>query len=431
PSVGLTPRKLARLLRDAEDGDPEEYLALAEEMEEKDLHYRGVMGTRKRAVSQLDIAVEPAGDSKDDEANAQLIRDFLSRDGLEDELFDILDAIGKGYSVTEIIWETSASQWMPKELKWVDPRWFELDQIDRRTLYLKSDEGALPLKPYKYIPFFAKGKSGLPIRGGMARAAAWSYLFKTFDLKSWVTFAEVYGQPLRIGKYHAGATDKDKRTLLRAVSNIGTDAAAIIPQNMLIEFVKAEQKGSADLYEKLAKFLDQQVSKAVLGQTTTTDAISGGHAVGKEHNDVRGDIERSDAKQLAATLKKYVVIPIIDLNRGPQKRYPSLKIGRAEKENLEALSKTLEALVPLGLKVSQTEVRGKLGLKAPETPDDTLGSSEPVKTETATAMHRQSFENKDDVDGLVEMMMEDWEQDIEPVITPVRQAFDEAESYDD
>ncbi len=49
-----------------------------------------------------------------------------------------------------------------------------------------------PLLPYKFIVHVAKAKAGLPIRGGLARAAGWTYLFKNYVLKDWVTFAEVY-----------------------------------------------------------------------------------------------------------------------------------------------------------------------------------------------------------------------------------------------
>ena len=45
PSVGLTPERLTRILREAEFGDPFLYLELAEEMEEKDLHYLSVLST--------------------------------------------------------------------------------------------------------------------------------------------------------------------------------------------------------------------------------------------------------------------------------------------------------------------------------------------------------------------------------------------------
>lgn len=377
PAQGLTPVRLARILREAEEGDATRYLELAEEMEEKDLHYLAVLGNRKRAVAQLEITVEPASDSADDEANAQLVRDFLARDELEDELCDILDAIGKGYSVTEIIWEMSERQWMPQRLEWRYPQWFETDREDGRTLRLRDIEGPRDLSPFKYITHLHKAKSGLPIRGGLARPVAWAYLFKNYDIKDWVAFAEIYGQPLRLGKYGPGATPEDKATLLRAVRSISTDAAAIIPASMEIEFVEAKLTGNIDLYERLAEFFDKQISKGVLGQTLTTEVgSSGSYAASKTHNEVREDIERSDARQLAGSLNRDLGRPIVDLNRGPQKAYPKIKIGRQEQTNVEELSDSLAKLVPLGLRVSATEVRGKIGMEEPQGDDELLGRPE-------------------------------------------------------
>ncbi len=84
---------------------------------------------------------------------------------------------------------------------------------------------------------------------------------------------------MRLGKYGAGATDADKATLMQAVSNIAGDMAAIIPETMQIEFVEPANVGAAsDLYKVRADWLDQQVSKACLGQTATTDAVTGGWA---------------------------------------------------------------------------------------------------------------------------------------------------------
>lgn len=435
PSVGLTPIRLAHLLMAAEEGDPSAYLALAEDMEEKDLHYRSVLSTRKRAVSQLDITVVPAGDDKQSQDDAALIEEWLSRDALEDELFDMLDAIGKGFSCTEIIWETSGKLWLPERLEWRDPRWFDFDPADGKTLRLLTDEGAQPLTPYKWVPCLIKSKSGLPIRAGLARAAAWAYLFKNFDIKAWVTFAEVYGQPLRVGKYHQGATESDKRTLLRAVSSIGTDAAAIIPQSMAVDFIKSEV-GSASMYKELAEFMDHQMSKAVLGQTTTTDAISGGHAVSKEHNDVRSDIERSDAKQLAACLNTYLVRPIIDLNKGAQKRYPRIQIGRPDPEDIDQLTRSLQRLVPLGLRVSETQVRSKLSLKAPEEGEDILRipSKEPVPPikglAKATLSTQPEPEEADAMDDMVLEMLGDFEPDMAGIVNPVFKAADESDDFE-
>ncbi len=375
PAQGLTPQRLASILLEAETGEPMRYLELAEEMEEKDLHYVSVLGTRKRQVAQLDITVNAASDAAEDMRNAELVQAFVDREALEDELVDILDAVGKGFSATEVIWDMSEHQWTPARLEWRDPRWFTFDRTDLSTLMLRGDDGQpVPLPGFKFIVHQHKAKSGLPIRGGIARAAAWAYLFKNYNLKDWVAFAEVYGQPLRVGKYHPSATPEEKAVLLRAVRNIGTDAAAIIPQGMEIEFVKSEGgRETGQLYKDLADWLDQQVSKAVLGQTTTTDAISGGHAVSKEHNEVRRDIERSDAKQLAAVLNRCIVRPIVDLNRGPQKSYPWISIERPEQADIVRTAEALSRLVPVGLKIGQRQVLKKIGFDEPEEDDELLG----------------------------------------------------------
>src|ERR1700722_949453 len=140
PSVGLTPEKLAAVLRQAEFGDPYLYLELAEEMEEKDLHYLAVLGTRKQTIAGLQISVRPASSEAADVRNADLVRDLLLGGTLDlaDTLFDILDAIGKGFSATEIIWDTSGREWMPVRLLWRDPRWFAFDWVSGEQLLVRT-----------------------------------------------------------------------------------------------------------------------------------------------------------------------------------------------------------------------------------------------------------------------------------------------------
>ena len=77
PAQGITPEGIAALLLAAEQGDEQAYLELAEEMEEKDLHYRAVLATRKLQVSGLEITVEAASDDKADVRAADLVRESL------------------------------------------------------------------------------------------------------------------------------------------------------------------------------------------------------------------------------------------------------------------------------------------------------------------------------------------------------------------
>lgn len=445
-TAGLNPGRLANILRSADDGDIEAYLAMAEELEEKDPHYQSVLGTRKRAVAQMDITVEAASTDAVDEENAQLIRDWLGRDQLEGEFFDMLDALGKGFSVTEIMWDTTADVWLPKDLVWRDPRWFQFDRVDGTTVRLR-EQGSIngvDLRPYKFIIHRTKAKSGLTVRGGLARTCAWPFLFKNFSVKDWVVFCEAYGQPIRVGKYGPGATEKDRDILLRAVANIGSDAAAIIPESMIIEFVEAQNKGnSTDAFERLATFCDKQMSKAVIGQTTTADAAANGLAGNQAHNDVRGDISRSDAKQLAATLNQQLIPAIINLNKGIQKKYPRIRIGEREIEDIEKLALASDKAVRLGMRISEKRLREKMGLPAPEGDDDILrpeptpmpspigAVNQPITASAVAPADQGNVQQYDAIDRLSHTAAADWETVMGPIVAQIEQVMQESTSYAD
>lgn len=386
PADGLTPVRLAQILREADAGDPVRYLELAETIEERDPHYLGVIGTRKRSVSQIEITVEPGGDDPLDEELAEIVRAWLKRDELTEELFDILDALGKGYSFTEIVWDTSSGQWSPERLEWRDPRWFRFARHDLATPMMLDETGQeVPLPGYKFVFAAMRAKSGLALRSGLARLAAWGWMFKAYTQRDWAIFTQTYGQPLRIGKYGAGASERDRDTLFAAVANIAGDCAAIVPESMSIDFVEASNLGAGhQLYLERADWLDKQISKAVLGQTSTTDAEVGGLGSGKEHREVQEDIERADCRQLAAILNRDLIRPWIDLERGPQPRYPRLVIARPEAEDLAAMSSALAPLIGAGLRVKQSELREKFGLSEPDETDEILGrAGEPTPPEDA------------------------------------------------
>ena len=268
---------------------------------------------------------------------------------------------------------------MPHRLDWRDPRWFRFDRTDLTTpIMLNATGQEEPLPGFKFIYANIKAKSGLPLRSGVARVAAWGWMFKAYTQRDWAIFTQTYGQPLRVGKFGPSATEQDKSTLLRAVTNIAGDCAAIVPDSMMIEFIETSNVGaSTDLYLKRVDHLDQQISKLVLGQTATTDAMTGGLGSGKEHREVQKDIETADARALAAILNRDLIRPWIDLNYGPQTAYPRLKITRPEPEDLSAFSTAVGAMIDRGLEVDQAEVREKFGLSEPKAGAKLMRSSAP------------------------------------------------------
>jgi phage gp29-like protein len=226
-----------------------------------------------------------------------------------------------------------------------------------------------PLAPFKFITHVTRAKAGLPIRGGLARIAIWVYLFKNYVLKDWVVFAEVYGQPMRLGKYGPGATENDKTALLRAVANIGTDAAAIIPESMAIEFVESRGGGqrSHEMYQRFCEYLDKLLTIGVLGQELTTQLPrgAGSRAAAEVHDVVRRDIATDDARRISATLNRDLVKPLIDLNRGPRPRYPRIIIAFNERADLTEMMAGLGPAVDRGMRVSEKWLREKFGAPEP------------------------------------------------------------------
>ncbi len=370
-ATGLTPERLGTILRDAAEGNARSYLTLAEEMEERYLHFASQLQTRRLAIESMEHTVESKGvPTKIVDAVHELIDDA----GFSDARAHLPDALNKSYACIEMMWEYERKALRPVKYIDRDSRFFQFDRLTLRNLRLAVDgsiEGE-ELPQAKFLRHMPRTKMGIPLRRGLARPAAWAYIIQQFTLQDWAAFSEVYGMPLRVGKYPSGASASDKRTLLKAVASIANDAAAIIPVGMDIEFHKVEGQQGAAVFGGLLDYVDKQISKLVVGQTMTSD---NGSSLGqaKIHNEVRLDILRADCKQLAATINRDLIRPFIDLNFGLQEAYPRIEIPVPDPEDITALSAALNYLVPLGLRVSQNEVREKLALSDPQPDEEVLG----------------------------------------------------------
>jgi len=390
PADGITPARLGAVLREAETGDATAYLELAEQMEEKDLHYSAVLSTRKRAIRKLNIVVTAGGESDKEIEAADLVRTALKGAAVKDDLVEMLDALGKGYSATEIIWNTRGSRWTIQRLEPRDPRWFRFSQEDGRTLLMRDLGGDVPLAPFRFVVHRARLKSGLPIRSGLARLVAWGYVFKNYTLKDWAIFMEAYGHPLRIGRYGPNATAEDKRTLLMALRRMGIDMAAAIPKSMEVEIVNGNVTGADKMFEGAARYWDEQISKAVLGQVSTTDAIAGGHAVGKVHNEVRDDIRDSDAEQLAATLETCISAPMTMVNFGSDVAHPTVRFETEEERDPRMTLVAVKTFGPMGVPISKRFVQDTFGIPEPSEGDELISFGTTAKGDHVLPELRQT-----------------------------------------
>lgn len=462
----LTPQRLASIMRRADSGDASAYLTLSQEMEERDPHYRSVLHTRKMAVSGIAPQLILPGDEGALKAVGEAVeRRITKTPRFEGLVYDLLDGLGKGFSCVEILWQRDETEWWPRDFRFVEQRHFAFDRASLMVPMLRTDdidasleEDGEALRPYQWLVHIPKIASGIPLRTGLARTVAVCYMAKRWTAADWMAFLDVYGIPIRIGKFPA-AMAGDKATLLKAVRSIGSDAAAVIPKEMEIELIQSSVGGAAGVFRETIQYWDAQTSKAVIGQTMTSDDGSS-LAQAKVHEQVRFDIADADARSVATTINEQLIKPFVNLNFGVQEQYPAVSLLKRRPEEIVPLMQATKLFVDLGGQVQASEARDRLGYDEPEEgaemlkpaapkvvapPKEPGGSSGNSGTPDA-AGDEDEVEDDDEKDAAREQLREllydaeedvvaehlqDWHQLADPVVGRMIGALLNADSYDE
>ena len=436
PSNGLNPIRLATIFKEADRGDVRRQMELFEEIEEKDTHLFSQLQTRKLAVTGLDWEIQPfSKDEIDIQVAAFVEEQFKSLTNLNDIFLDMLDAIGKGISISEIEWGVdNQGRNIIENIEWVHPKKLIWDVMtDELKICTKDYPTGVSIPKNKFVIHKYKAKSGHPSRAGVLRIVSWMYLFKNFDIKDWVAFCEVYGMPLRIGKYDASASEEDKQALFDAIMSLGSDAAGVISTSTQIEFVESQKTTSADIYEKFARYADEQMSKAILGQTLTSDS-GGSYAQGKVHSDVKHDLTAADAKSLEGTVRRDIITPLVEYNFGTNVNIPFFKIECEEADDLEADVKIYKDLVGMGLEIPKNFLRKKFSIPEPKENEDVVKQMMQVLPEENSVKALKENPNgteQDQLDLMADTATAYSEKLFREMFQPILNLIDKSESLDD
>ena len=369
PARGLTPQRLHSILLGGERGDITAQIDLADDIEERDGHVFSELHKRAGAVASLEWSiVEPENPTPAEKTLTDQVRAWFGELGeIDDIVRAMMGAAMRGFSCHEMVWQPqpdgAGRQVLLPEVTFRPQRWFTVDKETRNELRLRRAEKpeGEPLNQFSWIAHVHKTRNGYLARMGLARVLAWPYLYKNFAVRDLAEFLEIYGLPLRVGKYPSGASEEEKRKLLQAVAQIGHNAAGIIPAGMVIDFMEAAQ-GSEGPYEAMQDRMEAIQSKVILGQTLTSgEGKHGTQALGKVHNEVRKDIRDDDVRQIAGTINRQLIYPLATLNSGSAepRRLPRIVFDDTEPEDMAAYAESLPKLVALGFKVGPQVGAGK------------------------------------------------------------------------
>lgn len=442
---GLTPEVLASIYKEADQGNIGRQAELFDQLEEKDGHLLCEREKRVNGILNLDFEIEPAGDDPRDVKVAEFVQSFF--DNLadwDDDKVAMQDAVGKGFACIEQFWDVSEGQALPLKFDTIPQKRFRFTDksgILRRYPLLLSDEHTMgeEIPAWRVVMHQYGGKTGNPVRAKIYRVASWMVLFKHYSIKDWVVFSEVFGMPLRLGKYGSGATDDDKDALYNAISSLGSDAAGIISRETEIEFIETAKRGSADLYKAMATFCNAENSKAILGQTLSAEVgDKGSYAASKTHDGIRVDLLKADGRALAATIRDQIIRPIVGFNFGWDTALPKYTSTLNTPDNLNKKSEWVDK-VTSKVAVPAKWLRDQFNIPEPQKGEEMVGGPQTVQPVAAKMVVAKEAPATDEgitfapggeaIQTIQQQALA--ETDLDPLMDQVKELLDKSETLEE
>lgn len=121
----------------------------------------------------------------------------------------------------------------------------------------------------------------------------------------------------------------------------------------------------------MVDWCEKSIARLILGQTLTSGAYgkSSTNALGNVHNEVRRDLMISDAKQITQTITQQIILPYLQINVDPNiapHRIPYFEFDTKEYEDLSVFADAIPKLTGIGVQISESWVRDKLGIPEPQ-----------------------------------------------------------------
>lgn len=333
---------------------------------ERDGKAGAVLQKRRDAVVGREWQMEAADESPAAQQALEIVQEAL--DGLSFNLAvgELLDALLKGIAVLEVVWGIKGNLVVPQALKARDPQRFTFHDSDAGpelrllTKAARLDGEELPAR--KFILHRHGGKYGDPWGAGLGQRLFWPVFFKRQGIAFWLGALEKFGQPTPLGKYPQGTSEAEQEKLLDVLRAISTETAVAIPEGMVVELIEAKRAGTFDSYEKLARYMDEEISIIVLGETlSTSPGASGSRALGEVHNEVRLEIAQGDADRLSDTLNGGLIRWIVEFNGFAPELAPRLWWDMSPPEDLTAAADRDGKIKALGYEPTEEYIQSTYG----------------------------------------------------------------------
>lgn len=404
---------------------------LFEEIRKRDLHIGGVLQTRKRSIMSK-LRNKPMSrliESEWQEGKDFIVENFSSgRLKFANFISDIIESEIQGVSVFEKVYEFRGGKLFLKEIPMIPAHLLLYDDINNEYRFIDASSNdamqmrteamgsvqdridisrinTVELIPEKILEVHSlDGNSQNGFLNGFTDALIWCYFFKTFSLKDWSIFLELYAMPARIGKYDSLMSNKkDLNDFTRAVENFGSMYWAVISKDNDIQLIDSNKTASSQVYDEFINYWDTKASIRVLGNNITTEVQKyGSNSAVVGAKVISDEIADSDILLVEDTVNT-LIEDLIRLNFANPPEIPKFSFPLEKTlEDLETRSRIYVNLNLIGYKPSPVEIQDEFGFEPVEAPQ----SAPVIKASDKREDKKESDKTEDIVD---EYLKEIWD----------------------
>jgi len=291
---------------------------------------------------------------------------------LENSLGQIQEAVLRGHRALEVVWQYTASGFLPEYLRDIPNRRLLHDGESWRLLTKDEPNLGITFPERKVLMSTHMASTDNPYGEALLSRCYWPYMFKHNGLKWWVTLAEKHGIPWVVARMGDATDEPARRDLLNKLVALVADAVSVLPNGAELD-IKGMQGVTPDVHERLIKLSNAEISKVLVGQTLSTemDGKGGSRAAAETHSGLRDEIVEADSKLVARVMNRLFAW-ITQINYGDAAPAPKFKWVEENKPNRDWAFVAEKAIKSMPEQVPLRWAREKFGIS------DEYGEDEPM-----------------------------------------------------
>lgn len=325
-----------------------------------DSHIWSCIQSRKSGTLSLEHFLEP---NQAEPPIVSLIENVINNLDMYKLQNDILEAIFFGFQALEIIWKYTKFEGkyyiIPEKIIPSYHEKFKFDDIG--NLYIKLNYNQTEKVPeYKYL--LARNESGVfnPYGEPVLSKCYWYVTFKNGATRYWINYAEKYGSPMLLAQFQRGASQDEAEQLADSLAEMSQDAVIVMPSDYKVDISEPNRAASIELFRELIKYCNNEISKAILSQTLTTEIEAGSYAAAEVHYRIRKEIIKTDSMLIRKVINKLIEYIIVVNNLG--NNYPKFNHIINDADNNTRIERDIK-LHNAGIKLSNDYWMRTYGLR--------------------------------------------------------------------